>query len=248
MHKAIRKSGTIMDGKRVVILGGTSGLGFAAAHAAGSEGASVVVASRKRDSLDRAVAALPEGAEGHRVDVTDEADVRGLFDRIGAFDHLIYTAGEPLMSGALADTDIDDVRRFFETRYFGALTAVKYGAPRIRPGGSVVLTGGTASTRPQRGTTAVSSVLAALEGLTRALAVEYAPIRVNAVVPTAVKSEMWDRLPEASRDAMYSHLARTLLVGRMGEPGDVAQTFLYLMRNGFSTGSTITVDGGAVLV
>lgn len=237
-----------MDGKRVVILGGTSGLGFAAAYAAGSQGASLVVASRRRTSLDRAVAALPEGTEGHPVDVTYEADVRGLFDRIGAFDHLIYTAGEPLMSSALADTAIDDVRRFFETRYFGALTAVKYGAPLIRPGGSVVLTGGTASTRPQHGTTAVSSVLAALEGLTRALAVEYAPLRVNAVVPTAVRSEMWDGLPEASREAMYSHLANTLLVGRLGEASDVAQSFLYLMQSDFSTGSILTIDGGAVLV
>jgi NAD(P)-dependent dehydrogenase (short-subunit alcohol dehydrogenase family) len=238
-----------MDGKRVVIIGGTSGLGFAVAKAAAAEGASVTVASRSRAGVDRAVSALPAGAEGHVVDIADEGEVRAFFDRIGAFDHLVYTAGEPLMSSTLAETDIENVRKFFGIRYFGALTAAKYGAPHIRPGGSIVLTSGTASTRPLRGTTAVSSVLAAIEGLTRALSVELSPIRVNAVVPGIIRTEMWSGLPEADREAMYNALADTLLVGRrVGEPGDVAETYVYLMRNRHSTGSTITIDGGAVLV
>jgi NAD(P)-dependent dehydrogenase (short-subunit alcohol dehydrogenase family) len=237
-----------MDGKRVVIIGGTGGLGFAAAQAASAAGASVVVVSRSRSGVDRAVSALPERTEGLTLDVTDEAAVRTFFDGLGAFDHLIHSAGEPLMSGGLADTDIEDVRRFFEIRYFGALAAVKYGAPHIRPGGSVVLTGGTASTRPQHGTTAVSSVLAALEGLTRALAVELAPLRVNAVVPGIIRTQMWGGLPEADRDAMYRSLEERLPVGTVGEPGDVAETYLYLMRNKHSTGSTVTIDGGNVLV
>jgi NAD(P)-dependent dehydrogenase (short-subunit alcohol dehydrogenase family) len=237
-----------MNGKRVVVLGGTSGLGFAAARAAAAAGASVVVASRSQDGVHRAVSALPRGTEGHTVDVTDEAEVRDLFDRLGDFDHLVYTAGEPLMSSALADTDIEAVRKFFEIRYFGALTAVKYGAPHIRTGGSVVLTGGTASTRPQPGTTAVSSVLAAIEGLTRALAVELAPIRVNAVVPTIVRSEMWDGLPADVREGMYDAVGKSLLVGRIGDAADVADAYLYLMRSRHSTGATVTIDGGAVLV
>ncbi|AWS47961.1 SDR family oxidoreductase [Streptosporangium sp. 'caverna'] len=238
-----------MNGKRVVIIGGTSGLGFATAKAVAAEGASVVVASRSRGGVDRAVSTLPAGTEGHVVDITDGDGVRSFFDRLGAFDHLVYTAGEPLMNGTLAETDIEDVRRFFDIRYFGALTAVKYGAPHIRLGGSVVLTSGTASTRPLRGTTAVSSVLSAIEGLTRALSVELAPIRVNAVVPGIIRTEMWGGLPETDREAMYGALADTLLVGRrVGEPGDVAETYVYLMRNRHSTGSTITVDGGAVLV
>src|SRR4051812_36619162 len=101
-----------MDGTRVVVIGGTSGLGFATAQAVAAEGASVVVASRSRDGVDRAVSALPAGTEGHVVDVTDEADVRALFDRLGAFDHLVYTAADPLMSSTLIGTDIEAVRRF----------------------------------------------------------------------------------------------------------------------------------------
>jgi NAD(P)-dependent dehydrogenase (short-subunit alcohol dehydrogenase family) len=237
-----------MDGTRVVVIGGTSGLGFATAQAVAAEGASVVVASRSPDGVDRAVSALPAGTEGHVVDVTDEADVRALFDRLGAFDHLVYTAADPLMNSTLVGTDIEAVRRFFGIRYFGALAAAKYAAPHIRPGGSIVLTSGTASTRPVIGTTAVSSVLAAVEGLTRALALELAPIRVNAVVPGIVRTELWSGLPEADREALYQGLADTLPIGRVGEPGDVAQTFVYLMRSRHSTGSTVTIDGGAVLV
>jgi NAD(P)-dependent dehydrogenase (short-subunit alcohol dehydrogenase family) len=238
----------IMNGKRVVIIGGTSGLGFAAAKAVAAEGASVVVASRSRGGVDRAVSALPAGTEGHVVDVTGEGEVRAFFERLGAFDHLIYTAGDPLMRGSLAETDIEDVRRFFGVRYFGALTAVKYGAPHIRRGGSIVLTSGIASTRPVPGTTAVSSVLSAIEGLTRALSMELAPIRVNAVVPGIIPTELWDGLPEADREGMYNALERSLLVGRLGEPGDVAEAYVYLMRNRHSTGSTITIDGGGVLI
>jgi NAD(P)-dependent dehydrogenase (short-subunit alcohol dehydrogenase family) len=238
-----------MNGKRVVIIGGTSGLGFASARALAEEGASVVVASRSRESIDKAVASLPAGTEGQTVDVTDEDSVRALFERVGPFDHLAYTAGEPVLSTALADTEIEDVRRFFEIRYFGALTAVKYAASHIRPGGSIVLIGGTASTRPLRGTTGVSSVLAAIEGLARALAVEIAPIRVNAVVPGIIRTGMWDGVPEADRAGMFAALERSLLVGpRVGEPEDVAETFVYLMRNKHTTGSTITIDGGATLV
>ncbi|WP_189107401.1 SDR family oxidoreductase [Streptomyces camponoticapitis] len=225
-----------------------SGVGFAVAEAAADENASVVVASRRRDGVGRAVAALPAGAEGRTVDVTDENGVRALFDELGAFDHLVYTAAEPLLSSALADTEIDVVRRFFELRHFGALTAVKYGAPHIRPGGSVGLVGGTAAGRPEPGTTAVSSVLAAMEGPARALAVELSPLRVNVVVPGILRSQMWSGLPQAAREAMYQALEDTLLVGpRVGEPTDVADAFVFLMRNRHMTGSTLTIDGGQTL-
>lgn len=219
------------------------------AKAAAAAGASVVVASRSRAGVDKAVGELPPGAEGHTVDATDENAVRDFFEQIGPFDHLAYTAGEPLMSSALVDTTLEAARRFFRTRYFGALTAVKYAVPHIRPGGSVVLTSGTASTRPVRGTTVVSSVLAAIEGLTRALAVELAPLRVNAVVPGIVRSELWDGLPESERQGMFDALERSLLVGpRVGEPADVVETYLYLMGSRHTTGSTLTVDGGQTLV
>jgi NAD(P)-dependent dehydrogenase (short-subunit alcohol dehydrogenase family) len=237
-----------MNGKRAVIIGGTSGLGFAAAETALAQGASVVVASRNVDSVNKAAAALGDGAEGRVLDVTDESAVRDFFDRVGEFDHLVYTAGETLLNSPLAETDIEAARRFFDIRYFGALAAVKYGTAHIRPMGSITLTGGIASTRPQGGTVVVSSVLSAIEGLTRALAHELAPIRVNAVVPSIIRTEMWDSLPETAREGLYASVASALLLGRVGEKQDVAEAYAYLMNNQHTTGSLLTIDGGAVLV
>ncbi len=234
--------------KHVVVLGGTSGLGFATALAASREGAIVTVVSGTPERVSRALAALPEGANGHVADLTDEPQVRALFDKIGAFDHLVYTAGDWLLIGDFATLNLEDARRAFDVRYWGAVTAVKYATPFIRKGGSIVLTTGIASARPFKGWVVPASILGAMESLTRALAVELAPIRVNIVSPGVVKTAMWDELPEADREGLYRDVGAKLLVGRVGEADEVAETFLYLMRQDFSTGQVVTVDGGGVLV
>lgn len=236
------------EGKRIVVAGGTSGIGFAVAAAAAKEGAQVIVASRNAERVAAAVAGLPAGTQGEVVDFTDEAQVKSWFARLGAFDHLVYTAGESLQLGLLVDTDVEDARRAFEVRYWGAFKAVKYGHGSIRKGGSIVLTSGIASLRPNKGWTVPSSSLGAMESLTRALAVELAPLRVNTVSPGIVRTPLWDNMSEADRTAMYEHFAAALPTGCIGEPDDIAQTYLYLMRERFSTGQTIVVDGGGVLV
>ena len=237
-----------LRGKRVVILGGTSGIGFATAQAAQREDASVVVASSRQARVDRALATLSSGAEGRVVDLSDEAQLRAFFERTGAFDHLVYTAGESLQLQALDAMQIDQARGFVDVRFWGAFMAAKYGSPHIRPGGSITLTNGIAGLRPRKGWTLAASICGAMEALTRALAIELAPIRVNAVCPGLVKTELWDGMAEADRAAMYRDAGQRLPVGRVGEPDDLAQTYLYLMREGFSTGQAIVVDGGGVLV
>lgn len=239
---------TDLQGKRVVVIGGTSGIGFATAEAAARDGATVVVASSSADRVDHAVARLPTGTTGHVVDVSREDHIRGFFERVGAFDHLVYTAGETLHLEPLATTDLDAARQFWNIRFWGAFVAAKLGSPRINPGGSIVLSSGIASLRPQSGWTVCSSLCGAMESLTRALAVELAPIRVNAVAPGFVRTPLWGNIAEADREAMFSQASAALPVGRVGEPADIALTYLYLMREGFSTGQVIVVDGGAVLV
>jgi NAD(P)-dependent dehydrogenase (short-subunit alcohol dehydrogenase family) len=191
---------------------------------------------------------LPEGTQGHVVDLTDEAQVSALFDKIGAFDHLVYTAGDALLLGDFASLSIADAKRAFDVRYWGAVTAVKYAAPHIAQGGSIVLTTGIASARPFKGWVVPASILGAMEALTRALAVELAPIRVNVVSPGVVKTAMWDQLPQEDREGLYRDVGAKLLTGRVGEADEVAETYLYLMRQTFSTGQVVTVDGGGVLV
>ncbi len=237
-----------LNGQRIVILGGSSGIGLATAQAAAKEGASLVIASSNRARVDQALATLPSGAKGHALDLADERAVKALFAGLGPFDHLVFTAGETLRLGRLAETEIEAARGFFGLRYWGAYLAAKYGSGGIRPGGSIVFTSGLAGQRPHAGWSLGASICSAMEGLTRALAVELAPIRVNTVSPGVVRSPLWANMAEADRAALYRQTGERLLVGHVGEVEEVAEAYLYLMRQTYGTGQVLRVDGGGALV
>jgi NAD(P)-dependent dehydrogenase (short-subunit alcohol dehydrogenase family) len=233
-----------LQGQRVIVLGGTSGIGLAAAAAAARQGATVTVVSSRRASVDKALAILPAGATGRAVDLGRPGDVRALFDDLGEIDHLVYTAGEPLELMNAATLDLDAARNFFTLRYFGALSAVQ--AAHVR--GSITLTTGTAKDRPGPGWAVVASICGAVEALTRALAVELAPVRVNAVSPGMVRSPLWSRMSDDDRDRMYREAGAQIPVGRVGEVEDIAEAYLFCMTQPFATGTVLTIDGGSILV
>src|SRR5271163_1027068 len=235
------------QGKRIVVLGGSSGIGLAVAQAAAREGAAMVIASSRRERVDEALKTLPAGAEGRALDLTDEPAVRALFGGLGSIDHLVFTAGESLQLDRLANTEIEAARRFFSLRYWGAYLSAKYGSSNIREGGSIVFTSGIAGQRPRPGWSVAASICAAMEGLTRALAVELAPIRVNIVSPGVVKTPLWAGMAETDREALYQQTAERLPVGHVGEPAEIAEAYLYLMRQSYATGQVLVVDGGALL-
>jgi NAD(P)-dependent dehydrogenase (short-subunit alcohol dehydrogenase family) len=233
---------------RVVVLGGSSGIGLEVARQVVAQGAEVVIASSNGERVQKTVADLGGKAEGHALNLADEHAIQDLFQKLGSFDHLVFTAGDALQLGELADTDLQKARNAFELRYWGALAAAKYGSPHIRAGGSIVLTTGIAGQRPRKGWVMGASVCGAVEALTRALAVELAPIRVNAVSPGVVRTNLWQNMSEQERERMYADIGKGLPVGRIGEPQDIAQAYLFLMQEGYSTGQIIVVDGGTVLV
>lgn len=237
-----------LNGSRIAILGGSSGIGLAVAQAAAREGASIVIVSSRQESVDAARATLPAGTTGHASNLKDEAAIEALFAKLGPIDHLIFTAGENLRLSRLAETDLAVARDFFNLRYWGAYAAAKYGAPLIRPGGSITFTSGLAGQRPHPGWSVASSICSAMEGLTRALAVELAPIRVNIVSPGVVKSPLWSNMSEADRNGLYRNMDQTLLLRHVGEPDEVAESYLYLMKQSYGTGQRVTVDGGGALV
>jgi NAD(P)-dependent dehydrogenase (short-subunit alcohol dehydrogenase family) len=236
-----------LEGQQVVIIGGSSGMGLATARAAAAAGAAVTIASSNQDRLDKALASLPGNCDGQVVDTRSEADIEALFAHVGELDHLVYTAGDAQAPRPLQDLSLDEARQFFEVRFWGTVAAVKHAAPRIRPGGSVVLTSGTIGVRPAPGAALAAGGAGATEGLTRGLAVELAPIRVNAVRAGAIRTPLWDRIPEAQREALFATLAERTLTKTIGEPDQITAAHLYLMENGFVTGTVLTVDGGAVL-
>jgi NAD(P)-dependent dehydrogenase (short-subunit alcohol dehydrogenase family) len=237
-----------LKGKKVVIIGGSSGIGLATAKSVASKGGNVSIVSSNQQRIDKALLEIGNQSIGYAIDVTDESQVKNLFEKIGSFDHLIFTAGENLILGNVEDTSLEDARNYFNIRYWGAFAAVKYATPFINATGSIILTSGIASNRPNKGWALGASICAAMEGFTRAMAMELAPIRVNIVSPGVVKTALWGGMSEADRDAMYTNIGNALPVKRVGEAEDIAKTFVYLLEQEYGTGQTLIVDGGTSFV
>jgi len=235
-----------LKGQKVVVIGGSSGIGFAVARAALDEGAQVVIASSQTANVEGAVARLGAGASGSALDVANEDDQRRFFGDVGAFNHLVYTAGDWNSAGVgpLPNLDLAAAAARFNVRFWGALAAVKHGHIHLAEGGSVVLTDGLYAHRPTRGGSVASAMLGAIEHLTRGLAVDLAPLRVNAVCPGLILTE---RTLKMTEEARRNYTAK-LPLPRPGETAEVAQAYLYLMRGGYTTGQVLYVDGGGLLI
>ncbi|WAC11516.1 SDR family oxidoreductase [Dyadobacter pollutisoli] len=237
-----------LQNKKIVIIGGSAGIGFAVAQAVAAKQAHVVIVSSNQERVNKALETLPENSAGYAVDVTNETQIQQLFETIGPFDHLVYTAGENLMLGNVSDTDVAGARKFWDIRYWGAFAAVKHASTTINPGGSMVLTSGIASNRPNAGWALGASICAAMEGFTRAMAMELAPVRVNIVSPGVVTTDLWSNMPVSERDGFYASVAGSLPVKHVGQAEEIARAYVYLMEQTFGTGQTVVVDGGGVLV
>lgn len=242
------KNNFSLEGKRIILLGGSSGIGLATAQAAAAEGAQVVIVSANQERIDQALTTLPENATGYAVDLSKTENIADFFKQAGDFDHLVYTAGENLVLRDLDEAEVDEARSFFNIRYWGAYAAVKYGVKHINQGGSICLTSGIASVRPGKGWAIATSICAAMEGFVRAAAVELAPVRVNSVVPGVIKTNLWNKMAVEDRENLFQTVGNSLLVKRVGESEDIALAFIYLMKQSFATGQNIIIDGGAVLV
>jgi len=232
------------EGRRVLVVGGSSGIGFAVARAVHEHGARVVIASRSAEKL-RGAAERLHGAEGVRLDVRDEAAVRAYFAGSGTFDHVVFTAADwnQVDHARFADIDLAAAAKLFQVRFWGALAVAKHAAKCIVAGGSITLTNGMAAHRPQKGLAVATGMAGAVEHLVLGLAVELAPIRVNGVCPGAVRTEAWEEVPKEFRRVQEARLAGQL-VPRVGEPAEVAEAYLYLMRGTYTTGQVLRVEGG----
>lgn len=232
---------TFSSKTRVVVLGGTSGIGLAVAQAAAGAGAQVIVGSRSEQSVKQALAALPASADGRAVDVTDPASVAAFFAHTGGFDHLVYTAGDDLLRSTIAEYDPRQAAAFFDVRLFRALDAVRLALPTLAATGSITLTSGAAAFHGGPGRLLGSTVSGAVITAAKSLAVELAPIRVNVVAPGIVRTPLWAGAPEE----LFEQLGAGTLLGRVAEPADVAQAYLGLMQQDYVTGNVAVLDGGS---
>jgi NAD(P)-dependent dehydrogenase (short-subunit alcohol dehydrogenase family) len=233
----------MLAGKKVVVVGGSSGIGLATAEMAKAQGAEVVIASRNADRVKTAAAKI--GAKGIPADVTNDQSVVDLFHACGPIDHVVVSAAQ-LRTGPFKTVAMDDVRATLEAKLWGAWRCAR--AAEIRPGGSLTLVSGFLSIRPRPNSAIVSAANGALESLTRALALELAPIRVNCVSPGIIDTPIRAAMPEAARKEMLDKTAASLPVRRVGLGEDIAQQILVFMTNGFMTGSIVYLDGGGLVV
>ena len=236
-----------LTNQRVLVIGGSSGIGLAAAQAALDRGAVVVVAGRSPERLDQAVACLGGGDRIAReiLDVTREEDVRSLLvERQAPFDHVVITAGQAYLR-PVEDLDLEQVRKVLEAKVVAALSVAKHA--RWRSKGSLTLTAGINQQRPLRGVSSVAAANGALVALGRALAVELAPIRVNVLSPGWVDTPIWEVFG-SEKERMMNAQAQKLLVGKIGTTEELGHAAAFLMENGFVTATVLEVDGGHRLV
>ncbi|MDX8503171.1 SDR family oxidoreductase [Mesorhizobium sp. VK4C] len=240
-----------MDNRKILIAGGSSGMGLALARRCLDQGASVVIAGRGEAKLNAAREKLgrPAALETAMVDISREDEVAALFERIGWLDHIVSTAAD--ISGAyrlLPEVELSAAQRVVESKFYGPLLLAKHGAPKLPVNGSLTFVSGIAAYRPAARGSVVAAVNAALEGLVRALAIELAPIRVNAVSPGWVDTPIWQLVAGDAKNDTLAAMAERLPVGRVGRPEDIADAIRFLMGNGFTTGTTLHVEGGHRLV
>jgi len=233
-----------LDRKTVVIVGGSSGIGLASAAAASALGARVVMAGRSEQKLDAARRDVEGRIEARRLDMTDDASIEAFFAAVGPLDHLVITASEAAL-GRFLEIDTADARRFFDSKFWGPYSVARRAAPQIRHGGSITFFSGAAGSRASPGFSCGSAINAAVEALSRTLAVELAPVRVNTISPGLVETPVWETiLPAAERDALFAETAAKLPAGRIGQAEEIADAVLFLIRNAYTTGTTLFVDGG----
>jgi len=205
----------------------------------------VVVAGR--DAAALAEAYDDDGIAAETVDVTDDASIAGLADRVGRVDHLVSTVSARA-SRSLADLDRAKLQLSFDTKVIGPAMLAKHFAPRLNKGGSIVLFSGVNAFKINVGYLGVAVTNGAVDFLTRSLAVELAPIRVNAVSPGVIDTGAWDSLGENGKRDYFTHISATNPARRIGTVDDVAGAVLFALTNSFMTGMTLKVDGGEPLI
>jgi NAD(P)-dependent dehydrogenase (short-subunit alcohol dehydrogenase family) len=231
-----------MNDMTVVVIGGLSGIGRAVAEQAAATGMRVIVAGRRLPPAD-----FPASITTAQVDISDDASVARLFDKIGRFDHLVVTAGPVIGSAKLADLTITDAMAAFNVKFFGQMRVAQRALHAINRTGSITLTSGLLARKAAPGSLVKATMNAATEIMAKTLAKELAPLRVNVISPGMVETDMWGSMSETDRKAMAARVGANLPVGRVGQGTDLAQAYLMLMQNGFMTGSVVDVDGGGLL-
>ena len=238
---------TSLSGKTTIFIGGASGIGLAAAKIALDEGATVTIADVSIKHLGNVATELGDKVTAFEVDVNDSAAVASLFTKFDRIDHIFLTAGKLDRGNTSAlKAHLSALREVLETRLIGAVNVVRSAHSKLQPGGSIVLSSGLDGTRSGTDSTMAAASVDGVIGLTRALALDLAPIRCNCVMPGLINTPLWEGIEGFQKFA--DAFVQKLPVRRMGQAEDVAEGAIFLMKNSYITGTTLNIDGGAPLV
>jgi len=233
--------------QKIVIIGGSSGMGLSTAKQFAREGAHVVIASRSEEKLNAALAEIEGKAEARSLDFTDEDGVRSFFEGVGRFDHLVLMgAGAPAW-GNFLEIQTAALESAFKTKFWGYFFCAKYAAPHLHDHSSIVFTTGGAARSAMPGTAGLAAVNGAIMCMALTLAKELAPIRVNIISPGMVDTPAYNWMPEEEKQGFFKQVGGSLPVGRVGKPDEIAEAARYLVTNAYTTGVVLDVDGGGKL-
>lgn len=230
---------TTLQNKKILIVGGSSGIGLAVTKQACKEGGNVIIASRNAaEKHDALAAVVGQKIETYSFDVTSEVETETALEKIGEIDHLVITARPEITPRPFAETDLEQAKQAFATKFWGPYQLIQKAQRRIGRGGSIIMTTGIAGEKIFRNFSTMTIINSATEAFCRSLALELAPIRVNAVSPGFVA-------PKSPETEKY---AQQFPAARIASSEEVADAYIYLMKNPYTTGLSVVIDGGARLI
>lgn len=233
---------------RVVVLGGSSGIGLATVRRLVDAGHEVIATGRDADKLRASLADIQGPVRHEAFDGTQRESLDRFFSSVGTIDHLVIALSGGDGAGHFQELDLLALRRGFEAKFWPHVQAVQAALPTLRKGGSVTFLTSISARIANPGTSGLAAINGAIEAMVPVLARELAPTRVNAVSPGVVETPWWNAMPEEARRQFFANHASELPVGRIGQPDDVAQAVAYLVGNGYTTGSVLECDGGLHLL
>lgn len=233
---------TTLANKKVVVAGGSSGIGLATARLLAQQKALVTVTGRNTEKLDRIK--TTEGLEAATVDSTDRKALDAFFKKAGTVDHLVVSISGHKGMGNFRELALSELQEGFDNKFWPQLQTIQAALPYLNEQGSITMITAISSVGGLPGTSGLAAINGALELMVPILAKELKPVRINAVSPGVVNTPWWDFLPEANRQQTFQHFAQQIPVGRIAEAEEIADSILFLIKNDYMTGSVIYCDGG----
>ena len=239
-----------INGQKVVVVGGSSGIGLGVAKLAAERGANVVIVSRSMEKLEKAAKTIDSSVQMATLDASDELAVKDFFANIDFFDHLVCTthdSSKATMAGSfvpIEQSDSKDCATFMNSKFWAQFNCAKYAISKLSEKGSITLTSGIASKHFVRGHALVAAVNAAVDSFAKMFAREIGPKRINVVCPGLIMTPTLDSLPGDDKDKLLEHITENLPVQKIASPAAIAEAYLYLMQSPYHTADIVTVDGG----